>query len=298
MSHPHLRSRREFLQRGVLSAAGVAMGPVLLSSHVQAAPDDRFELSIHQYSLKPLFEAGTLDTPAYPRFVKDQFHFANVEFATEFCGSLREDPKTADVIRRQSESLGVRHRALLCGGDTALDAPNGVDRQAAMDDHLEWAKVAERLGCECLRVRASSEGNRRSQLTHAADGIGGLCEAMKDSSVSVLIENIAGWSRDPNWLVELVERIGAGRVGLIADFGNFNGDIYAGMQRLLPYAKSICTKSWDFDEDGNETKIDFSRMVDIIRKSGFRGCVAIEYLGKDPIGGVNKTAALIRRFLA
>ena len=156
--------------------------------------------------------------------------------------------------------------------------------------------MAEHLGCEFIRVRASSEGERGDQLDHAASGIGALCEELRGSSVSVLIENIAGFSRDPDWLVELVTRIGPERVGLIADFGNFDGDIYAGMQRLLPHAKSICTKSWEFDDQGNETKIDYARMMRIIKKSEFRGCIAIEYLGTEPVQGVRKTAALINRY--
>ena len=95
--------------------------------------------------------------------------------------------------------------------------------------------------------------------------------------------------------MQLVERIGTRRVGLVADFGNFEGDIYAGMQRLLPHTKSICAKSWEFDADGNETQIDFTKMMKIIKDSKFRGCISIEYLGDDPIGGITKTAKLIQR---
>ena len=152
------------------------------------------------------------------------------------------------------------------------------------------------MGCEFIRVRASTEGDRNEQLDHATKGIGALCNALDDSPVSVLIENIAGCSRDPDWLVALVNRIGAKRVGLIADFGNFEGDIYEGMRRLLPFTKSVCTKSWEFDEQGNETKIDFARMMSIIKESSFRGCIAIEYLGTETVAGVRATAELINRY--
>jgi hypothetical protein len=113
--------------------------------------------------------------------------------------------------------------------------------------------------------------------------------------LSVLIENVAGFSRDPDWLVALVERIGPERVGLIADFGNFDGDLYEGMAKLLPYTKSVCTKSWKFDDQGNETTIDFARMMEVIKGSAFRGCIAIEYLGNEPVAGVQRTVQLLRR---
>ena len=296
MNNHHPCSRRNFLQGSVQSVAGLAAGSLLAQANALAAADDRFELSIHQYSLKKLFEEGQLDTFAYPGFVKEQFGFTNVEFAVEFCDALRADPKKGDAIRDRSEQLGVKHRALLCGAEPTLDAPNEKDRQAAVEDHLKWAEVAEHLGCEFIRVRASTEGDRNEQLDHATKGIGALCSALDDSPVSVLIENIAGFSRDPDWLVALVNRIGAKRVGLIADFGNFEGDIYEGMGRLLPFTKSVCTKSWEFDEQGNETKIDFARMMSILKESSFRGCIAIEYLGKEPVAGVRKTAELINRY--
>jgi sugar phosphate isomerase/epimerase len=294
--HQLRRCRREFLHGGVQSVAGLAAGAIFGQANAQAALNDRLELSIHQFSLKKLFDEGRLETFAYPDFVKQEFGLTSIEFAVEFCAALRADPKEGAALRDRSKQLGIKHRALLCGAQPALDAPSEMDRQTALEDHLKWAEVAEHLGCEFIRVRASSEGVRNKQLAHAAQGIGALCDALGDSPVSVLIENIAGFSRDPDWLVALINRVGPKRVGLIADFGNFDGDIYAGMQRLLPYAKSICTKSWNFDEEGNETTINFARMMRMIKESSFRGCIAIEYLGEEPVVGVRKTAELINRF--
>ena len=285
-------ARRQFLQ----SAAGLAAGAFVGHAAAQAALNDRFELSIHQYSLKKLFEAGTIDTFAYPDFVHRQFGLTSIEFAVEFCQALRADAGKCKALADRSKQLGISHRALLCGAEPALDVPSEEDRRAAVQDHLKWAKVAEHLQCDFIRVRASSEGERNEQLDHAASGISALCEALADSPVAVLVENITGFSRDPDWLVELIDRVGPDRLGLIADFGNFERDVYAGMKRLLPYAKSICTKSWNFDEQGNETKIDFGRMMSLIKESSFRGCIAIEYLGEEPVAGVRKTAELIKRW--
>jgi hypothetical protein len=142
----------------------------------------------------------------------------------------------------------------------------------------------------------ATEGDPEKQIEYAADGLGTLCEKMNSFAVSPLIENTTGCSTDPSWLIELMERIGRVHVGLLADFANFEGDIYQGMEQLLPFAKSLCTKSWQFDAEGNETTIDFQRMMSIIKKSKFRGCIAIEYEGDEPVDGIKKTAALIKRY--
>ncbi len=290
------QSRRAFLTHGTLAFSGLAISPLRSTAFARADPAERFPISLHQYSLKPLFDSGQLELLKYAEFAKGTLGISDIEFAAEFCDDLPASPEKADAIRRRSKQVGVTNRVLLCGDGKALDAVTANERTDAIHEHLKWAKVARRLGCAHIRVRASTQGDPRQQLTHAAAGMGGLCDALASSPVSVLIENIAGLSRDPDWLVALVRKIGPKRVGLIADFGNFDGDIYAGMKRILPYAKSICTKSWDFVAAGNETKSDSARMMRAIIDSNYRGCIAIEYLGQTPVSGIRKTAALIRRY--
>ena len=123
MTAPHQGSRRRFLHHSLQSAAGLAMGSLLLPAGSRAATEKRFELSIHQFSLKQLLNNGTLDTSAYPGFVKEQFGFSSVEFAVDFCGSLRENPEKGDAIRANSKRLGVQHRAC-----SAVRTPRSIAR--------------------------------------------------------------------------------------------------------------------------------------------------------------------------
>ena len=41
--------------------------------------------------------------------------------------------------------------------------------------------------------------------------------------------------------------------------------MYKGVAELMPFAKSVSAKSYDFD-NGNETKIDYAKMIDIIKE--------------------------------
>ena len=138
---------------------------------------------------------------------------------------MRADLGQADRIAERSKQLGVKHCALLCGAAPALDAATEQERRTVLEDHLKWAEVAEHLQCDFIRVRAAGDGERSEQLDRATKGIGALCDASAKSSVAVLVENITGFSAIPtglsNWLIASVQRL-----GLIADFGNFKGDIY------------------------------------------------------------------------
>jgi sugar phosphate isomerase/epimerase len=76
--------------------------------------------------------------------------------------------------------------------------------------------------------------------------------------------------------------------GTLPDFGNLptqgrNGpytiDIYDAIARMMPYAKGVSAKSYDFDASGKETKLDYARILKIVTDAGYHGFVGIEYEG-------------------
>lgn len=67
----------------------------------------------------------------------------------------------------------------------------------------------------------------------------------------------------------------------------------------MPYAKSLSAKSYSFDEQGNEVKIDFKRMIDIVKESGFSGYISVEYEGSNlsEDNGIRATKKLLKRLI-
>ena len=64
----------------------------------------------------------------------------------------------------------------------------------------------------------------------------------------------------------------------------------------MPYARAVSAKSYDFDEDGNETAIDYERMMRIVLDAGYRGWVGIEFEGRMAADeGIVKTRELLER---
>jgi hypothetical protein len=47
----------------------------------------------------------------------------------------------------------------------------------------------------------------------------------------------------------------------------------------MPYAKGVSAKTHRFDDRGNEAETDFLKMLTIIRDSGFKGIIGVEYEG-------------------
>jgi hypothetical protein len=117
-------------------------------------------------------------------------------------------------------------------------------------------------------------------------------------------------------MLGLMKRINRENVGTLPDFGNFcieregghlwNGkclseyDRYLGVFEMMPYAKGVSAKAQNFDEKGNCIETDYYKMFKIIRDSGFRGIVGIEF-SNDASGedeGVRKTKVLLEKIAA
>jgi sugar phosphate isomerase/epimerase len=114
----------------------------------------------------------------------------------------------------------------------------------------------------------------------------------------VIVENHGGLSSNGKWLAGVMKRVGNPRCGTLPDFGNFGDyDRYLGVEELMPFAKAVSAKSYDFDEKGDETKIDYRRMMKIVLAAGYRGWVGIEYEGKrlSKRDGVAATKKLLER---
>lgn len=103
--------------------------------------------------------------------------------------------------------------------------------------------------------------------------------------------------------------------GTLPDFGNFclknekdasgiescirQYDRYQGVEELMPFARAVSAKSYDFDPMGNETTIDFARMMDIVSRSSYSGYIGIEYEGSrlSEDEGILATRNLLQRLI-
>ena len=69
------------------------------------------------------------------------------------------------------------------------------------------------------------------------------------------------------------------------------------LKEKMPYSDLVSVKSHNFDDKGNESDLDYSRLMKTILDSGFRGVAAIEYEGSelDAVEGVRATQKLLER---
>ena len=303
-------------RRGVLGvmAAGALGAKSLASGRGAGVPrrEDRPLISLAQWSLHRELFAGSLDHLDFPRVARDEFDIHGVEYvSTFFKDRVREASYLAEMNARCAD-LGVRQLLVMVDGEGALGDADEAARAKAVENHQKWLDAARTLGCHSIRVNAQSAGTYEEQQTLAADGLRRVCERAEPLGLNVLVENHGGLSSNGAWLAGVMRLVDHPRIGTLPDFGNFcldwsrSGeadawyDRYQGTRELMPFARAVSAKSHEFNDEGEEVRTDYLRMLTIVRAAGYAGHIGVEYEGSDrpEREGVRLTKALIERHWA
>jgi sugar phosphate isomerase/epimerase len=291
---------------GVLAGAAVA-GRVALAeeSEADAEPDTAplFKISLAQWSLHRAFFEKKIDNLDFAATAKNEFGIDAIEYVNQFFKDKGEDHAYLAEMKKRTADLGVTNVLIMCDGEGRLGDPDEAARKQAVHNHIKWVEAAKYFDCHSIRVNAASEGGYEEQQKLAADGLRRLCEFADTRAINVLVENHGGLSSNGAWLAGVMKLVDHKRVGTLPDFGNFRikdgemYDRYKGVTELMPYAKSVSAKSHDFDDAGNETGTDYTRMMKIVLDAGYHGYVGIEYEGSrlSEYEGIARTKALLER---
>lgn len=298
-------SRRSFLQLGMLGAAAI---PACSQPQPAPAPPPKripFRISLAQWSLHRAFQGRSqpvLD-PADFAAIARGYEIDAVEYVNTFYRARARDGAFWRELRLRAEDVGVQSLLIMCDGLGEVGHPDLERRRATVENHVPMLEAAAALGCHAIRVNAQSAGTREEQAELAADGLRRLCERADPYGLSVLVENHGGWSSHGAWLADVIHRVQHARIGTLPDFGSFRidreetYDRYLGVAELMPSARAVSAKSYDFDAAGEETTIDYTRMLRLVVGAGYRGYIGIEYEGNrltEP-EGIRATKALLER---
>jgi sugar phosphate isomerase/epimerase len=202
------------------------------------------------------------------------------------------------AFKNNCEEAGVTVGLIMCDALGNLGDADPEVRMAAVDNHKPWVDIAVFLGAKTIRVNAAGEGTAEEVAANAVDGLSKLGEYGASKGINVVVENHGGLSSDGKWLSGVMTKVGMDNVGTLPDFGNFyEYDRYLGMEELMPFAKGVSAKSHEFDAEGNEIHSDFLRIMKIVKASGFKGYVGIEYEGPElsEDEGIKATKALLEK---
>jgi len=299
-----ITDRREFLKTAAAAGTAAVIGTGAFADRLAAqGSEPLFKISLAQWSLHKMLFAGELDALDFPMFAKETFGIEAVEYVNQFFMSKARDREFFSELKQRCDDNGVRSLLIMCDREGDLGDPDPNTRRRVIENHYKWVEAAEFLGCHSIRVNAASAGGYHDQIAYAATGLRRLSEFAADHGLNVIVENHGGLSSNGEWLSAVIERVGRENCGTLPDFGNFTiaaGEVYdryKGVGELMPYARGVSAKSYDFDADGNSVTIDYRRMLRVVLDAGYRGHIGVEWEGSEPgeVEGVRLTKALLER---
>ena len=237
------------------------------------------KLSLAAWSLHRAFFAKEIDllgmVDACAELDLRGFEMVNVFFPAPTQGYLKQ-------LRQRAADQDVRLLLIMCDDEGSMAAPERERRLKAAKNHHKWIDIAADLGCHAIRCNTGARPGDNDALERCVESFGALLEYADAAGVDVLLENHWGLSSDPDWLMSLVDRVNHPRFGTLPDLGNFppETDRYEAVRKMMRRAKAVSAKCYDFDDAGNETMIDFERMLRIVDEAAYDGWIGIEYEGE------------------
>jgi sugar phosphate isomerase/epimerase len=298
-------NRRHFIKNTGMAGLALGMSPtfidVIKGFDNQLDIEPFFKLSLAQWSLHKQIWDKALHPLDFAQKAKS-LGFEAVEYVNQLYNDEVAKSSLNTVVKelkKRSKDLGMTNVLIMIDGEGDLAAATKQGRDEAIALHSKWVDAAAELGCKSIRVNLFGDAVNNDFAKWkgvSADGLGRLAQYAAKSNINVMVENHGGISSDAGKLTEVIKAIGLKNCGTLPDFGNFcmkrqggerwgapcidEYDKYKGVLEMMPFAHGVSAKTFDFDNQGNETTIDYFKMLKIVKEADYKGYIGIEYEGE------------------
>ncbi|GAB3640244.1 sugar phosphate isomerase/epimerase family protein [Spirosoma arcticum] len=299
-------NRRSFIKQATGAAASLTLMPAAFAETTKKKMF--FDISLAEWSLHKALFAKKITNLDFPGIARKEFDISIVEYVNQFFKDKAQDKTYLNDLLARCKDNGITNHLIMIDGEGNLGATDAAERMKAVENHHRWVECAKVLGCKTIRVNAAGQGTAEEVQKAAIEGLGKLGEFAKTMNINVIVENHGGYSSNGQWLSGVMKQVNMKNVGTLPDFGNFcikrgaagcedQYDRYKGTGELMPFAKGVSAKTYDFDEAGNCIETDYNRIMKVVKDAGFKGIAGIEYEGNkdDEYTGIRKTKALLER---
>ena len=300
--------RRDFNQLIALGTLGLAY----------SSPTYNKKISLAQWSLHRTIKIKKELSPNDFSIKAREMGFDAVEYVSSLYWNELKSRSIAKITKElvsKSNDNDIKNLLIMVDGEGDLAAKNNYKREKAIKNHVKWIEMAHELGCHSIRVNLNGEKEKKNWIEYSSKSLTKLCSIAKKDKINIIVENHGGLSSNAKLLAKVMKEVNLDNCGTLPDFGNFciekedpnnyfsncinEYDKYLGMEELMPYAKAVSAKSFDFNNNGEESTIDFKRIIDIVSSFEYKGYYGIEYEGLNlsEEKGILKTKKLLERHL-
>ncbi|MFL2665953.1 MAG: sugar phosphate isomerase/epimerase family protein [Flavobacteriaceae bacterium] len=307
--------RRKFNKIVTSLSSGIILSNGYSCSNINNV--DKYGISLAQWSLHKMIKIDKTLNPIDFAQKSKELGFDAIEYVSTLYRPILEKLSIKEMTKElinKSKEYDVKNLLIMVDDEGNLSSSNLSEIKEAIEKHKRWIEMASKLECHSVRVNLEGEDQLDKWKDNSIKGLSMLSEFASNYNINIIVENHGGNSSIGKELAEVIKNVNLDNCGTLPDFGNFcikrkNGslydgpcdieyDKYEGMKDLMPYAKAVSAKSYDFDQFGNETTIDFKKMMDIVKEFNYNGYLGIEYEGNNhsESDGIELTKKLIQKY--
>ncbi len=307
---PESTPRRRFLRQAAAlvaaAAAPVSVPAVLPSSRALAMdpiarkPAKRLKLSCAAYSLRKYLDLES------PTMTLEQFIVRCAEWETdgveltEYYFPKPITPEYVIKLKHLAAVWGLDITGTPIGNNFAL--PPGPERDKQIVDMKRWIDTSADLGSSAIRTFAGSQprgvddAQGRKWVVECLEA---CCGHAAKRGVFLAVENHGGVVATADGLLDIVKAVKCEWVGVNLDTGNFHtADPYGDLAKCAPYAITCQVKVEIAALGKKKEETDLARLMEILRKAGYRGYVTLEYeAAEEPMEAVPRYLEKLRALL-
>jgi sugar phosphate isomerase/epimerase len=275
-------SRRSFL----LGSAGLAMATALsrpfgalAAEPIARTGEASFKFSLAAYSYRSLL-TGENPSLTLDDFVRDCAAFGLA--GTELTSYYFPPEPTSDYLidlKKLCFDLGLDVSGTAIRGDFGVQGEAALRKEIA--DVKTWIDRAAVLGAPAIRIfaghvpKGADPAAVHKQMVAAIEE---CCQHAAGVGIYLAIENHGGPTATAEGLLSLLRDVKSPWLAANLDTGNFHSDrIYEEIAEIAPYAVNVQVKVVVSGPSGKKEPTDYARLAKILRESGYRGYVVLEF---------------------
>lgn len=205
-----------------------------------------------------------------------------------------------DYLEKLKNSLVMTNSSLVClAVNNDFTRKNKGILRKEIDHVKESLEIAAFLGAKVIRINTGTEDKSEEAISRVIEVFKELLPAAEKLNLTMALENHGGISASSDNIVKIIKEANSEFFGSCPDFGNFPQETrYEDLKKVSSFAFHVHAKSYEFDNAGNETAIDYEECIKIFHDAGYDGYLSVEFEGKgDQMEGLKKTIELIRRYI-
>lgn len=159
-------------------------------------------------------------------------------------------------------------------------------RKKAVENGKKWIDIAVVIGSPSVRTAIAQAKDARPDVNIVADQLKVLADYGAERNIVVNLENDNLVSEDAFFLAKVIKKVNHPYLRSLPDFCNSMGSgnekfSYDALTALFPLAYCIChVKDSEVGEDGKVFRVDLKKTFEILKVSGYRGYLSMEWEGQ------------------